>query len=74
MFTAYDHQLDEVDPEIDAIGLGDLADYVRVLEPDPHFKQQERDLITGQLTSGAGFERNDPIRTRRPVVVKRRAT
>jgi hypothetical protein len=74
VFTAFDHQLEEIDPEIDAIGLGDLADYVRVLEPDASFKQQERDQIANQLTTGDGFERNVPVRTRRPVVVKRRAT
>ena len=74
VFTAPDHQLDEIDPEIDAIGANDLADYVRVLEPDPSFKQQDRDLIANTLTSGDGFERIEPARTRRPVVVKRRAT
>ena len=74
VFTSADHHLDEIDPELDAIGIIDLADYVRVLEVDPSFRQQERDLITRELTAGEGFERTEPARTRRPVVVKRRAT
>jgi hypothetical protein len=74
VFTAPDHELVEVDPELDAIAIGDLPDYVRVLEPDPSFKQQERDQIATALAAGPGFERNEPERTRRPVVVKRRAT
>jgi hypothetical protein len=74
VFTAIDHQLDEFDPELDAISMADLADYVRVLEPDPSFRQQEREQIANVLTAGEGFERNEPARTRRPVVVKRRAT
>lgn len=73
VFTAPDHSLEEDDPDIDAIGLGDLPDYVRVLEPDPSLKQSDRDQIANLLASGDGFERNDPVRTRRPVVVKRRA-
>ena len=74
IFTAPDHELIEEDPEIDAIGIADLPDYVRVLDTDPTFKQQERDQIAAALTSGEGFERNEAVRTRRPVVVKRRAT
>ena len=74
VFTAIDHELDEIDPELDAIGIADLADYVRVLEPDPSFKQSDREQVAGILTAGDGFERNEPVRTRRPVVVKRRAT
>jgi hypothetical protein len=74
VFTSADHQLDEIDPEVDAIGVSDLPDYVRVLEVDPSFRQQERDLIANKLTAGEGFERTEPLRTRRPVVVKRRAT
>ena len=74
VFTAFDHQLDEEDPQIDVIGIADLADYVRVLEPDTSFKQQDRDIIANALSSGDGFERSEPVRTRRPVVVKRRAT
>jgi hypothetical protein len=74
VFTSADHQLDEIDPEVDAIGVSDLPDYVRVLEVDPSFRQQERDLIANKLTAGEGFERSEPMRTRRPVVVKRRAT
>lgn len=74
VFTSADHQLDEIDPEIDAIGVSDLPDYIRVLEVDPSFRQPERDLIAGKLTAGEGFERTEPSRTRRPVVVKRRAT
>ena len=74
VFTAVDHELDEIDPELDAIGIADLPDYVRVLEPDPSFKQADREQIAALLTAGDGFERNEPARTRRPVVVKRRAT
>jgi hypothetical protein len=74
VFTAADHLLEEIDPELDAIAMIDLADYVRVLEPDPSFKQQEREQVASLLTAGEGFERNEPARTRRPVVVKRRAT
>jgi len=74
VFTAVDHELEEIDPELDAIGIADLADYVRVLEPDPSFKQADREQIATMLTAGDGFERNEPVRTRRPVVVKRRAT
>jgi hypothetical protein len=74
VFTSPDHELVEEDPELDAIAIGDLADYVRVLDADPSFKQQERDQIAAALTSGPGFERNEAERTRRPVVVKRRAT
>lgn len=74
VFTSADHQLDEIDPEIDAIGVSDLPDYVRVLEVDTSFRQQERDMIATKLTAGEGFERTEPSRTRRPVVVKRRAT
>lgn len=74
VFTAPDHQLEEIDPELDAIAVSDLGDYVRVLEVDPSFRQQERDLIANKLTAGEGFERTEPTRTRRPVVVKRRAT
>ena len=74
IFTAADHILDEEDPQVDAISISDLADYVRVLEPDPSFKQTERDQIAQLLTQGEGFERDEPTRTRRPVVVKRRAT
>ena len=74
IFTSADHSLDEIDQEIDAIGVSDLPDYVRVLEPDPSFRQQERDLIAAKLSAGEGFERTEPSRTRRPVVVKRRAT
>jgi len=73
VFTSPDHHLEEIDPEIDSIDVRDLADYVRVLEPDPSFKQQERDQIASALSSGDGFERSGPVRTRRPVVVKRRA-
>lgn len=73
VFTSADHQLDEIDPELDAIGISDLADYVRVLDVDPSFRQQERDLIASKLSEGEGFERIEPARTRRPVVVKRRA-
>jgi hypothetical protein len=74
VFTSADHHLDEFDPEIDAIGVSDLPDYIRVLEVDPSFRQQERDMIANKLTAGEGFERTEPARTRRPVVVKRRAT
>ena len=74
VFTSADHQLDEIDPEIDAIGVTDLPDYIRVLEADPSFRQPERDMIATKLTAGDGFERMEPARTRRPVVVKRRAT
>jgi hypothetical protein len=74
VFTAYDHTLEENDPQIDAIGIGDLPDYVRVLDTDPSFKQAERDQIANLLAAGDGFERDEPARTRRPVVVKRRAT
>jgi hypothetical protein len=74
VFTSADHHLDEIDPEIDAIGVSDLPDYIRVLDVDPSFRQQERDLIASKLTTGEGFERTEPSRTRRPVVVKRRAT
>lgn len=74
VFTAPDHQLEEVDPELDSIDINDLADYVRVLEPDSSFKQQDRDKIANALTKGDGFEQSGPARTRRPVVVKRRAT
>lgn len=73
VFTALDHTLEEIDPEIDSIGISDLPDYVRVLEPDVSFRQQERDQIANGLTAGDGFERDEAIRTRRPVVVKRRA-
>jgi hypothetical protein len=74
VFTSADHQLDEIDPEIDAIGVTDLPDYIRVLGADPSFRQPERDMIATKLTAGDGFERMEPTRTRRPVVVKRRAT
>ena len=49
VFTAIDHELDEIDPELDAIGIADLADYVRVLEPDPSFKQTDREQVAGIL-------------------------
>lgn len=74
VFTAYDHALEENDPQIDAIRIGDLPDYVRVLDADPSFKQAERDQIANLLAAGDGFERDEPARTRRPVVVKRRTT
>jgi hypothetical protein len=74
VFTSYDHVLEENDPQIDAIGIADLPDYVRVLDTDPTFKQSERDQIANLLAAGEGFERDEPARTRRPVVVKRRAT
>lgn len=74
VFTALDHSLEESDPEIDVIGIKDLPDYVRVLDVDPSFRQQDRDQIANDLTSGEGYERPEPARTRRPVVVKRRAT
>lgn len=74
IFTAFDHALEEEDPEIDAIKATDLPDYVRVFEVDPSFRQQDRDLIANALTAGDGFERPEPARTRRPVVVKRRTT
>jgi hypothetical protein len=74
VFTSPDHQLEEIDPELDAIALADLPDYVRVFDPDPSFRQNDRDHIANALTAGEGFERPEPLRTRRPVVVKRRAT
>jgi len=74
VFTAMDHELDEHDPQLDVIGIADLPDYVRVLDVDPSFKQSERDQIANLLAAGDGFERDEPARTRRPVVVKRRAT
>jgi hypothetical protein len=74
VFTSADHQLEEVDPEIDAIGLSDLGDYVRVLDTDASFRQQDRDQIANELTAGDGFERPAAVQTRRPVVVKRRAS
>ncbi len=74
VFTSPDHVLEEIDPEIDVIFVSDLPDYIRVLDVDPTFKQQERDQLANALTAGEGYERSEPIRTRRPVVVKRRAT
>jgi hypothetical protein len=74
VFTAADHLLEENDPQIDAISIADLPDYVRILEADASFRQGERDQIAALLSTGDGFERDEPARSRRPVVVKRRAT
>ncbi len=74
VFTSPDHELDEVDPELDVIALADLPDNVRVLDVDQSFRQSDRDQIANALTAGEGFERPEPVRSRRPVVVKRRAT
>lgn len=72
VFTSYDHELDEIDPELDAISISELPEYVRYLPSDAGIRPQERDRIVALIADGAGFERSEPTRTRRPVVVKRR--
>ena len=73
VFTSFDFALEEDDPEIDVIGIAELPEYVRYLPADGSIRPQSRDRIVELLAEGQGFERSEPVRTRRPVVVKRRA-
>ena len=73
VFTAYDHQLDEEDPEIDVIAVRELADYVRFLPADTALRPQERERVIAILSGGKAVESTERQRTRRPVVVKRKA-
>ncbi len=73
VFTSFDFELDEDDPELDVISITEFPEYVRYLPADGGISPKERDRIVGLLAEGQEFERNEPVRTRRPVVVKRRA-
>ena len=73
VFTAFDHQLDEDDPELDVISVRELGDYVRFLPADAGLRPQERDRVIAILSGGKAVESAPVQRTRRPVVVKRRA-
>ena len=73
VFTAFDHELEEDDPELDVISMAELPEYVRYLPADAAIRPQERDRLLRLVADGQEFERTEPSRTRRPVVVKRRA-
>lgn len=66
-----DLDADETDPP--AVTLEELPEFVKALEPDPTFGTKERDAIIELLSKGDELERNEVVRKRRPVKVKRRA-
>lgn len=74
VFTSPSAALD-VDESVDppALLLTDLPEFVRELDLDPTFKNPERDALVGLFAQGLELERTEPVRTRRPVRVKRRA-
>jgi len=73
VFTSFDHFLEEDDPELDVISIAELPEYVRYLPADGGIRPQEQERIVALMVEGQQFERTEPVRTRRPVVVKRRA-
>ncbi len=72
VFTSSLVDLDVDDPDYPALRLDHTLDFVRRLEPDPSFKNSDRDAVVELLAIGEQLERTEPTRTRRPVRVKRR--